>query len=194
MCAAIARCASAWTATGSSRSKRRGAATRIHPTHAAVVPVGAFAFIDRLASSLHRGYALLIDYGDVGTPGGDVHGYRDHRVIEDVLADPGSTDITAGVDFAKIASHAEQRGLVAFPTVTQHDALIALGFEEWLRGELERQTSQLDAREGLEAVRTWSGRSRATLLIDPSALGRLRWLLLATPGLPAPDWLDAAGR
>jgi SAM-dependent MidA family methyltransferase len=162
--------------------------------HETIVPVGAFAFIDRLAFSHDRGYALLIDYGDVGTPGGDIHGYRDHRVVEDVLADPGSTDITAGVDFALIANHASQRGLVVFPTVTQHDALIALGFEEWLRGELERQTSQLDAREGLEAVRTWSGRSRATLLVDPSALGRLRWFLLASPGLPAPAWLDAAGQ
>ena len=162
--------------------------------HETIVPVGAFAFIDRLAFSHDRGYALLIDYGDVGTPGGDMHGYRDHRVVEDVLADPGSTDITAGVDFAMIANHASQRGLVVFPTVTQHDALIALGFEEWLRGELERQTSQLDAREGLEAVRTWSGRSRATLLVDPSALGRLRWFLLASPGLPAPAWLDAAGQ
>ena len=162
--------------------------------HETIVPVGAFAFIDRVASSLERGYALLIDYGDVGTSGGDMHGYRDHRVVEDVLADPGSTDITAGVDFAMIANHASQRGLVVFPTVTQHDALIALGFEGWLRGELERQTSQLDAREGLEAVRTWSGRSRATLLVDPSALGRLRWFLLASPGLPAPAWLDAAGQ
>ena len=88
----------------------------------------------------------------------------------------------------------EGRGLTAFPTVSQHDALLALGFESWLRTELERQTAQLEARDGLEAVRTWSGRSRATLLVDPSALGRLRWLLLATPGLPEPAWLDAAGR
>jgi SAM-dependent MidA family methyltransferase len=162
--------------------------------HETIVPVGAFAFVDRLASTLTRGYALLIDYGNVGTPGGDIHGYRDHRVIEDVLADPGSTDITAGVDFAMIANHAVRHGLVAFPTVTQHDALLALGFEAWLSGELERQTAQLDAREGLDAVRTWSGRSRATLLVDPSALGRFRWLLLATPGLPAPAWLDDADR
>jgi SAM-dependent MidA family methyltransferase len=162
--------------------------------HETIVPVGVFAFLDRIASAITRGYALLIDYGDVGAPGGDIHGYRDHHVVEDVLADPGSTDITAGVNFSLIASHAERLGLIAFPTVTQHDALLALGFEEWLRDERERQTVQLDAREGLEAVRTWSGRSRATLLIDPSALGRLRWLLLATPGLPAPAWLDAAGR
>ena len=162
--------------------------------HETIVPVGALAFVDVLASALTHGYALLIDYGDVGSPGGDIHGYRDHRVIEDVLADPGSADITAGVDFDLLANHARQQGLTAFPTVSQHDALLALGFESWLRAELERQRAQLDARDGLEAVRTWSGRSRATLLVDPSALGRLRWLLLATPGLPAPDWLDAAGR
>ena len=154
-----------------------------------LVPVGAFAFIDRLARTLERGYALLIDYGAVGSPGGDIHGYRDHRVVEDVLADPGSSDITAGVDFASIARHAEERGLVAFPSITQHDALLALGFEAWQREELARQTALLADRDGLEAVRTWSGRSRATLLIDPSALGRLRWLLLASPGLPSPSWL-----
>jgi NADH dehydrogenase [ubiquinone] 1 alpha subcomplex assembly factor 7 len=154
-----------------------------------LIPVGAFAFIDRLAQTLAHGYALLIDYGGVGSPGGDVHGYRDHRVIEDVLADPGSSDITAGVDFASIAGRAEERGLIAFPSITQHDALLALGFEEWQRDELARQAALLADRDGLEAVRTWSGRSRATLLIDPSALGRLRWLLLASPGLPTSSWL-----
>jgi SAM-dependent MidA family methyltransferase len=131
----------------------------------------------------------LIDYGAIGTTGGDIHGYRDHRVVDDVLADPGSSDITAGVDFALIARRAEDRGLVAFPSITQRDALLALGFESWHRQELERQTRLLDDRQGLEAVRTWSGRSRATLLVDPSALGRLRWLLLATVGLPQPPWL-----
>lgn len=155
-----------------------------------IEPVGALAFVDRLARILTRGYALMIDYGAVGSTGGDIHGYRDHRVVEDVLADPGSTDITAGVDFAQIAGRAEARGLTAYPSITQHDALVALGFETWLRDELARQTALLDAREGLEAVRTWSGRSRATLLVDPSALGRLRWLVLATSGLPRPLWLS----
>jgi SAM-dependent MidA family methyltransferase len=154
-----------------------------------VEPVGAFAFIDRVAAMLDPGYALLIDYGAVGSTGGDVHGYRDHRVVEDLLADPGSADITVGVDFERIARRAEQAGLTAFPTATQHDALRALGFEDWIRAELERQVELLDARDGLEAARTWGGRSRASLLVDPLALGRLRWLVLATPGLPRPSWL-----
>ena len=156
-----------------------------------VVPVGIAGFIDELAGALTRGYALLIDYGDEsrsGTP----HGYREHRVVDDLLVTPGTVDITAGVDFGWVARHAEDRGLHAFPVVRQTDALLALGFEQWSRGELERQQDQLAGGLGLEAVRTWSARSRASMLVDPDALGRLRWLVLATPELPAPAWLRSA--
>jgi SAM-dependent MidA family methyltransferase len=154
-----------------------------------LLPQGAFAFLDDLASRLTHGYALLVDYGGSGGPGGPAHGYRAHRVVEDLLADPGGSDITAGVDFDRIARHAEELGLTILGNVSQHDALMALGFESWTREELARQAGLLDERRGLEAVRTWSGRSRATLLADPAALGRLRWLLLASSGLPAPTWL-----
>jgi SAM-dependent MidA family methyltransferase len=158
---------------------------------ATVIPVDALAFVDRVAATIERGHALLIDYGSVGSAGGPLHGYRDHRVVEDVLAAPGSSDITSGVDFRVIAKRAEERGLTAFPTITQHDALIALGLEGWLRAQLDRQRNLLDASEGTEAVRAWSGRSRATLLADPVGLGRFRWLVLATPGVPHPTWLRA---
>jgi NADH dehydrogenase [ubiquinone] 1 alpha subcomplex assembly factor 7 len=154
-----------------------------------VVPVGALAFVDRLAEAIPRGYALLIDYGDVDAAGGEVHGYRGQRLVENVLAHPGTADITAGVHLGLIAERARVAGFEVYGPVRQHHALRALGFEDWLREELARQRDQLDAREGLDAVRTWSGRSRATLLADPSGLGRLWWLLLATPGLPAPPWI-----
>jgi SAM-dependent MidA family methyltransferase len=154
-----------------------------------IVPEGALAFVDRLASVLTLGYALLIDYGDVGGTGGPLHGYRDHRVVEDLLADPGASDITSGVDFARIADRARERGLDVVGIASQHDVLVTLGFETWIRGELAAQAELLDQRRGREAVRAWSGRSRATLLVDPTALGRLRWMVLATPGLPRPSWL-----
>jgi SAM-dependent MidA family methyltransferase len=159
-----------------------------------VVPVGAFAFVDRLAQALRpSGYGVLIDYGDAG-PSGEVHGYRGHRVVADVLAAPGDTDITAGVDFEAVSARARAAGLQVFPLISQHDALMALGLERWLRDELSRQHEELEDREGAAAVRTWSGRSRATLLADPGGLGRFRWLVLATPGLPAPAWLEERGR
>jgi NADH dehydrogenase [ubiquinone] 1 alpha subcomplex assembly factor 7 len=154
------------------------------------VPEGALAFVDEVAARLaHPGYALLIDYGGLGEPGGPAHGYREHRPVEDLLDRPGSADITAGVDFWLIADRAEQNGLLAFPAATQRHALTALGFDRWIHDELGRQAELLDRREGLQAVRAWSGRSQATLLVDPSGLGRLHWLLLATPGLDAPAWI-----
>jgi NADH dehydrogenase [ubiquinone] 1 alpha subcomplex assembly factor 7 len=155
-----------------------------------VLPVGAFTFVDDVAARLaHPGYALLIDYGGVGEPGGPVHGYASHRVVGELLDRPGGTDITVGVDFELIRERAEAAGLIAFPSVTQRHALTALGFDRWMREELRRQAELLDRGHGLDAVRSWSGRSRATLLVDPTALGRHRWLLLATPGADAPGWV-----
>jgi NADH dehydrogenase [ubiquinone] 1 alpha subcomplex assembly factor 7 len=168
------------------------AATGLEPDEETVVPDGAFAFVDELSNVLTHGYALLIDYGELGSAGGATHGYRGHRVVDDPLDTPGEADITAGVDIAAIAARAEAGGLTAFPVVTQHRALMALGFEAWVREELARQVALLDERDGLGAVRAWTGRSRATLLADPASLGRFKWLLLATPGLPAPSWLESA--
>lgn len=164
------------------------------PDEERAVPTGALRFIERVAARIGEtpGYALLIDYGGEASPAGEVHGYRAHRVVADVLEDPGGTDITAGVDFSLVAGHATGQGLEAFPTVSQREALLALGFENWARAELEVQRRALDEGRGLEAARAWGGRSRATLLLDPAALGRLRWLLLAAPGLPRPGWLERA--
>ncbi|MGH2681214.1 MAG: SAM-dependent methyltransferase [Actinomycetota bacterium] len=156
----------------------------------AVRPDGAVAFLEEVAAKLaHPGYALLIDYGGVGEPGGQPHGYRAHRPVEDLLEQPGETDITCGLDFDLLGQHAEREGLIAFPNVTQRHALTALGFDQWVHEQLRSQADLLNRREGLDAVRAWSGRSRASLLVDPSALGRLRWLLLATPGLQGPTWV-----
>jgi len=157
-----------------------------------IAPVGALAFIDTLRRTLERGFALLIDYGGLGTTGGPLHGYRGQAIVEDVLASPGATDITAGVDFELLASYAGSVGLVAFDSVTQRDALLGLGLDRWMREQLEGQHRSMEAGRGTEAVRTWSGRSQASLLIDPGGLGRLRWMLLASPGLASPPWLTRA--
>ena len=157
-----------------------------------IVPEGIERFVASLRDVLVPGYALLIDYGNVGSTGGDVHGYREHHLVEDPLEDPGSADITVGVDFAAVARIAHDLGLHAFGPVTQREALTKLGFEAWGRRELVRQGELLDERKGLEAVRAWSGRSAASLLVDPAALGRLRWIVLASEDLARPGWLDGS--
>jgi SAM-dependent MidA family methyltransferase len=159
------------------------------PGQEAIVPVGAIGFVDELATTIRRGYALLIDYGSAIGPSSDVHGYRAHRVVENVLRDPGSADITAGVDFGAIVRRAERGGLRSLGLASQRDVLLALGFAEWNAVQLDRQGSLLAQGEAGPATRVWEGRGRASLLVDPGGLGRQKWLLLGTDRLPAPAWI-----
>jgi SAM-dependent MidA family methyltransferase len=162
------------------------------PGQEAVVPTGALRFMDELATTLRRGYALLIDYGSAHGPSSDVHGYRDHRMLANVLRDPGSADITAGVDFGAIVRSVEGGGLRSLGLASQRDALLALGFAEWNKVQLARQGGLLAQGKGGRATRVWEGRGRASLLVDPEGLGRQNWLLLATADLTAPPWLVQA--
>ncbi len=158
----------------------------------AIVPVGAASFVlDALAGSTPRAM-LAIDYGSDAGAGGPAHGYAANRLVEDLLAAPGANDITAGVDFGFLAASIRAGGHVAFPTVSQRRALVALGFDAWLFTQLERQRDQLNTGRGGAAVGTWGGRSRAAMLVDPAGLGRFRWFVAGTRGVAEPDWLREA--
>jgi SAM-dependent MidA family methyltransferase len=159
----------------------------------ATVPTGAFGFVDEIANVLRSGYLLVIDYGSIdGSPAGEVHGYRSHRVLDDALTDPGELDITAGVDLSAISRRSVRAGLHAHAPVAQRDALLALGFSDWNELQRERQRSLVGTDAAPLAVRIWEGRSRASLLVDPRGLGRHWWLLLSSPGLAAPNWHERA--
>jgi SAM-dependent MidA family methyltransferase len=137
-----------------------------------VVNLEALQFLDQAAGLFDRGYIWLVDYGWPSVEHGAlVHGYRDHRVEEDVLANPGSRDITAGVDFDALVRHARSRGLNVWGPVTQREALMALGYEEWERTALASQGQSLSERRGIDAIRTFSERGRARMLVDPSGPG-----------------------
>ena len=114
---------------------------------------------------------------------------RTGRQVADVLAEPGGTDVTAGVDVSMIAERARGVGLRPFEPVTQARALGSLGFDRWERTMREQQSRLQEAGRGSEAVRIWGSRSRASLLAEPSGFGGFWWLVLATEGLPEPPWL-----
>ncbi len=164
--------------------------SELAPGADAVLPEGAVHFVERLGRMLRRGYAVLIDYA--AGAGAGIHGYRGQRVVEDVLHRPGSADVTAGVDFGVLERRAEALGLHSFGTISQRDALMALGFERWAEHERRRQREAQDRRSGREAVEAWSGRNAAAALVDPAGLGRLRWWVVATSGLGPPPWFVTA--
>jgi NADH dehydrogenase [ubiquinone] 1 alpha subcomplex assembly factor 7 len=163
------------------------------PGTESVVPTGALELIGRLAPRI-SGYLLLIDYAAEGARSA-VRGYRGQRVLADVLDDPGSADITAGVDLGAIVRRAEMHGVRELGSVTQRDALRSLGFDRWEGGQLRRQRSALSETEARGALGAWDSRRRASLLVDPEGLGGLTWTLLGRPRCPAPPWLErASGR
>jgi SAM-dependent MidA family methyltransferase len=68
--------------------------------------------------SLAEGWMVAIDYGmtemECFTPGknrGTVRGYRGHRFVDDLLADPGDVDLTAHVNFTRIEKAGMEAGL-----------------------------------------------------------------------------------
>jgi SAM-dependent MidA family methyltransferase len=164
----------------------------LDPGQETIVPIGSFAMLEALAARIRRGHVIVVDYDSDDRASGSVRGYRAHRDASDVLARPGDTDITAGVDFGSVAAHAERHGLRAFEPVAQAAALESLGHRRWERTMKETQSKLQDAGRGADAVRVWQARSRASLLAEPGGLGGLRWLVLTTEGLPEPDWLERA--
>ena len=123
-----------------------------------------------------------------------LRGFREHRRVADLLSDPASTDITAGVDLSAIARHVRSLGWRAFEPVTQASALAALGHDRWERTMREMQSDLERSGRGSEAVRVWETRSRASLLVDASGFGAFWWLGIRGRGalLPRPALVAGA--
>ncbi len=151
------------------------------------VSPAALALVSEIAETLPRGYAFLFDYGfAAGEEPGEVHAYLAQRVTGDVLDDPGTRDLTAAVDFVAVAAEAARLGLTAWGPVRQREALLSLGMRLWVQGVRRRQAAAEGRGDHREAARLFAERSRASILIDETKLGRLRLLALGTEGLPAP--------
>jgi SAM-dependent MidA family methyltransferase len=76
----------------------------------AEVNLDALRWMERISQRLEHGYVFTIDYGytaaeSIRFPAGSLMSYRRHTASEDVLAGPGSRDITAHVYFPALEGH-----------------------------------------------------------------------------------------
>jgi SAM-dependent MidA family methyltransferase len=90
-------------------------------------------WMQTVAAKITKGWLLLIDYGHPAAirhhparAGGTLAAYRDHQRRDDPLADPGTQDLTAHVDFTAVAQAAQDAGLTLAGFTDQHHALAAL--------------------------------------------------------------------
>ena len=143
------------------------------------VNLAAPAWIAALAAKLTRGFVLVIDYGfsraEYYRPErttGTLTGYAQHRRVDDLLAAPGETDLTAHVDFTALAECAIAAGLRLAGFTDQHHFIVALGALHFPAHVADTPASQRELR----AFKT---------LMHPQMMGR-SFHVLALEKLAAP--------
>lgn len=94
----------------------------------------ASEWMQRIGTSLERGEVLILDYGYTldewrggRFPEGSALAYRDHQVVEDLLAHPGDQDLTAHVNFTELVEAGGASGLKLRSLETQAKFLVSIG-------------------------------------------------------------------
>lgn len=142
------------------------------------IATGLESLIYEIERRLHDapGRVLLIDYGYVEPEGADtLQALKSHAKV-DPIETPGEADLTAHVDFARVARLAAQAGLDVHGPATQGQFLRALGID--LRCEaLSRANPTHAERLARELHR----------LTSPDQMGVLfKVICLSSPNLPPP--------
>ena len=126
------------------------------------------------------GAALLVDFDKAGPSGDSLQAVRGHR-RHDVLADPGTADIAAAVDFAALTEAA--RGARVHGPVPQGEFLEELGLDA--RAQALSANATPDQAADIERARH--------RLTAPDEMGTLfKVLAIAGPDMPAPAGFGAS--
>ncbi len=146
-----------------------------------VVELGeaARALVTSLAARVVRsgGAALFLDYGPArSAPGDSLQAIRDGRPA-DPLADPGTADLTAHVDFSALAAAARAAGAAVDGPVPQGMFLARLGLFQ--RGDA--------LARGAAPGRALAIKDSVRRLAEPDRMGRLfKAMAVRDPALPLP--------
>ncbi len=136
------------------------------------------SFMYEIERRLHEspGRALFIDYGYIRPEGTDTLQALQNHTKVDAIESPGEADLTAHVDFARVAQLADAAGLQVHGPMTQGDFLRALGLE--MRAEALANANPEHAERLAREVKRLS---------DASEMGALfKVICISSPGLPAP--------
>lgn len=137
---------------------------------------GARALAREIGARLSAGLLLVFDYGaptralyGPARANGTLEAFLGHRVTRDVLADPGSRDLTSWVDFGDLEEALRAEGLAVHGLVSQSRLLLATGIAEELAGA---------PGEALSAERS-AERNAVAKLVMPGGMGESIRVLVA---------------
>jgi SAM-dependent MidA family methyltransferase len=112
------------------------------------VNLGVEDWLKTVAGKLRAGYVVTVDYGAAAEQlycasergQGTLRGFRQHRLVEDILASPGDQDITATLDWTFVRRAGERLGFETIDFQPQDRFLLCTGLLE----ELERMVAGTD--------------------------------------------------
>jgi SAM-dependent MidA family methyltransferase len=140
---------------------------------------GASRLASELAARLSSGLILVFDYGaparalySAARANGTLEAFLSHGVTRDVLADPGSRDLTAWVDFSELGDAFAAAGLSVAGPVSQSRVLAAGGIFEELA---------VDPAAPPDAARE-ADRRAAAALVQPGGMGESIRVLIGSRG------------
>ncbi|HEX7615019.1 MAG TPA: SAM-dependent methyltransferase [Thermoanaerobaculia bacterium] len=143
------------------------------------IRAGVARLASALASRLSSGLVLVFDYGapakalySAARANGTLEAFVGQGVTRDVLAEPGSRDLTAWVDFSELAEALTVAGLSVERLASQSRVLAAGGIFEELT---------FDASAPPDAARE-SDRRAAAALVQPGGMGESIRVLIASRG------------
>lgn len=125
------------------------------------------AWLQSLYDSLLSGLVVLFDYGTeradyyrVDRVAGTIRGYYRHYLVEDALLYPGMMDLTASVDFTRLAEDALDAGFEVLAYTSQANFLVELGLLELVtKRSSSTDTDYLSVTESIK------------MLTDPGEMG-----------------------
>jgi SAM-dependent MidA family methyltransferase len=154
------------------------------------VPLTAQQHGRQVASEIHRGFFIAIDYGYTraeqlaGRYRGTLKAIRQHSVSANPYEGPGEQDITADVNFTALAAAAEEQGMHAQKLVTQSRFLMGIG-----------EANQF--ADAFEDCRLPQERAKVALqlkhLVTPAGMGESFHVLVASKGVEAEKVPELAG-
>jgi len=163
----------------SALAERYGAASR-EGDEAELCPA-LFDELGKIAGSLERGFAVIVDYGHVAAelygpahPRGTLLAYHRHRTNEEFLLRVGEQDLTAHVNLTALEDAARELGLAVLGRTTQDRFLIAHG--------ILAPFDERDADRWNDPARVQE-RLRILQLIHPAGMGRTFHVVILAKGV-----------
>jgi SAM-dependent MidA family methyltransferase len=150
------------------------------PDERVEAPLAAQQFMNCVASSIHHGFFVAIDYGYTreeqlaGRHRGTLKALRQHSISASPYEAPGEQDITADVNFTALAAAAEKHGMQTHKLVTQSQFLLGIG-----------EANQF--ADAFEECRLPQERAKVALqlkhLVTPAGMGETFQVLIASKGM-----------